>query len=260
MPASPESPLPLRRRLFRRRIEAALTDRASGLAIGAVILVSAVAYVLGVRGQIAPDAWQTGLLAGGAFVVLRAVLRLFSRIEDPTLLRDVLSQHFGAEIRADPDVTRLSRQVIEQRLQLATARAEAPAALARSIDALIPALDQRLDLIAIEARATASRRGAARFQAGMSQLARQRLTEVTRIADSAEPGRAETARKAADGLSAQVEASGGLVAHAADRQIALDHAAAEFGTIVAHALLALSKGDRAALDALAQDPATKGAV
>jgi hypothetical protein len=248
----PDTPLPLRRRLFRRQVEAALTDRGSGLAIGAVILVSASAYVMGVRGLIAPAAWQAGLAAGSAFVVLRAVLRLFGRTDDPALLRDILTQHFGEEIRADPDVTRLSRQVIEQRLQLASVRAEAPAALGRSVDALLPVLDRRLDAIAAEAKAAASRRGAVRFQAGMAQLARQRLTEVSRIAEGAPSENAAIARKTADGLSAQVAASGGLAAHAEDRLLALDHAVAEFGTIVAQALLALSKGDRAAIDALIQ--------
>jgi hypothetical protein len=229
-----------------------LTDRGSGLALGAVLLVTATAYVLGVRGVLAPTAWQAGLAAGGAVVVLRAALRLISKDEDPAQLRDVLTQHFGEEIRSDPDVTRLSRQVIEQRLQLAAARSEAPAALARAVDALVPSLNRRLDQIAVEARAAASHRGAARFQAGMGQMARQRLTEVARIADAADPGRVETARKAADGLSAQVKATGGLVAHAEDRLLALDHAVAEFGTTVAQALLALSKRDRAALDALAR--------
>jgi hypothetical protein len=216
-----------------------------------VILVTAGAYVMGVRAVLAPTAWQAGLVAGGAFVLLRSALRLFSRAEDPDLLRDVLTQHFGEEIRADPDVTRLSRQVIEQRLQLAIARRKAPAAFARSIDALVPSLNRRLDLIAVEARAAASQRGAARFQAGMGQMARQRLTEVARIADGAEPGRVETARKAADGLSAQVAATGGLVAHAEDRLLALDQSVAEFGTVVAQALLALSKGDGTALADLA---------
>jgi hypothetical protein len=247
------SRLPLRRRLFRRRVEAALTDRGSGLALGAVILVTATAYVLGVRGVLAPTAWQAGLVAGGAFVVLRAVLRLFSRSEDPAILREVLTQHFGEEIRNDPDVSRLSRQAIEQRLQLSTALADAPPQLARAGEALLPTLDLRLDRIADEARSAATRRAGARFQAGMGQMARQRLTEVARIADAADPLRVETARKAADGLSAQVAATGGLVAHAEDRLLALDHAVAEFGTTVAQALLALSKGDRATLDALARN-------
>jgi hypothetical protein len=253
MTESAESRLPLRRRLFRRRVEAALTDRGSGLALGAVILMTATAYVLGVRGILAPTAWQAGLVAGGAFVLLRSVLRLFGRGEDPAILRQVLTQHFGEEIRNDPDVSRLSRQAIEQRLQLATALAEAPPALARAGDALLPPLDLRLDRIADEARSAATRRAGARFQAGMGQMARQRLTEVARIADGADPGRVETARRAADGLSAQVEAAGGLVAHAEDRLLALDHAVAEFGTTVAQALLALSKGDRATLDALARN-------
>ena len=215
----PESLLPLRRRLFRRRVEAALTDRGSGLALGAVLLVTATAYVLGVRGVLAPAAWQAGLVAGGAFVLLRSVLRLFGGGDDPSLLRQVLIQHFGEEIRNDPDVSRLSRQAIEQRLQLATALAEASPQLARAGTALLP----------------------------------QRLTEVVRIADAADPIRVETARKAADGLSAQVAATVGLVAHAEDRLLALDHAVAEFGTTVAQALRALSKGDRATLDALARN-------
>jgi hypothetical protein len=92
----------------------------------------------------------------------------------------------------------------------------------------------------------------------MGQMARQRLTEVARIADSAEPALVETARRAADGLSAQVKATVGLVAHAEDRLLALDHAVAEFGTTVAQALLALSKRDRAALDALARTASAPG--
>ena len=243
--------LPLHRRLFRRRIEAALTDRASGLALGAVILVTATAYVLGVRGLIAPSAWQPGLVAGGAFVLLRSVLRLFSRREDPVLMREVLTQHFGEEIRNDPDVSRLSRQAIEQRLQLSSALAEAPPALARAGKALLQPLDHRLDRIADEARTAANRRGVARFQAGMAQLANQRLTEVSRIAETSTDEKAAAARKAADWLSAQVAASGGLVSHAEDRLLALDHAVADFGTVVARALLALSKQDRAELEAMA---------
>jgi hypothetical protein len=248
-----ETALPLRRRLRRRRILDALADRGAALALGAVLMLVAAAYVLGVRGVLAPVAWQAGLGAGMAFVLLRALFGLLRRGDDPTVLREVLSAHFGEEIRADPDVTRLARQAIEQRLQLASARAAAPAALARAIDALVPSLDRRLDTIAIEARAAASRRGAARFQAGMAQMARQRLTEVTRIADAAAPDVAATARKAADGLSAQVAASGGLVTHAEDRLIALDHAVAEFGTVVAQALLSLSKADRDALELLGRD-------
>jgi hypothetical protein len=251
-----ESRTPLRRRLFQRRVEVALTDRGSGLALGAVILVTASAYVLGVRGVLAPTAWQAGLVAGGAFVLLRSVLRLFSRKDDPAILREVLTTHFGADIRNDPDVSRLSRQAIEQRLQLATALAEAPSALARVGEALLPPLDRRLDRIASEARSAATRRAGARFQAGMGQMARQRLSEVAQIAEAADPTRVETARKAADKLSAQVEATGGLVAHAEDRLLALDHAVAEFGTTVAQALLALSKGDRASLDALARNAST----
>jgi hypothetical protein len=247
------SRLPLRRRLFRRQVETALTDRGSGLALGAVILVTATAYVLGVRGLLAPAAWQAGLVAGTGFVVLRSILRLFGRGEDPALLRSVLTQHFGEEIRNDPEVSRLSRQAIEQRLQLTSALAEAPPHLARVGAALLPSLDMRLDRIADEARSAAARRAGARFQAGMGQMARQRLSEVSRIAEAADPGRVETARKAADGLSAQVEATGGLVAHAEDRLLALDHAVAEFGTTVAQALLALSKGDRAALEVLARN-------
>ncbi|MGL4237745.1 hypothetical protein, partial [Tabrizicola sp.] len=216
-------------------------------------LITATAYVLGVRGLVAPVAWQAGLVAGGVFVLFRAFFGLFGRRDDPDLLREVLIEHFGESIREDPDVSRLSRQAIEQRLQLATAQASAPAPLARAVDALSPALDRRLDVIAVEGRAAASRRGAARFQAGMAQMARQRLTEVSRIADAADSETAATARKAADGLTAQVAASGGLVAHAEDRLMALDHAVAEFGTAVARALLALSKGDREAIEALAQD-------
>ena len=48
------------------------------------------------------------------------------------------------------------------------------------------------------------------------------------------------ARKVVDGLTAQVQASGGLVAHAEHRLMALDHAVAEFGTVVAQVLLSLS--------------------
>jgi len=245
--------MPLRRRLFRRRVEAALTDRGSGLALAAVILLTATAYVLGVRGILAPAAWQAGLAAGTGFVVLRAILRLFGRSEDPALLRQVLTRHFGDAIRNDPEVSRLARQAIEQRLQLASALAEAPPRLARAGDALLPSLDRRLDRIADEARSAANRRAGARFQAGMGQMARQRLSEVARIADAADPARIETARKAADGLTAQVEATVGLVAHAEDRLLALDHAVAEFGTTVAQALLALSKEDRAMLDTLARN-------
>jgi hypothetical protein len=256
MAAEPANPLPLRRRLFRRRVEATLTDRGTALALGAVLLLTAAAYVLGARGQLAPIAWQAGLAAGGAFVFLRTFLGLFARRDDPDLLREVLAEHFGEGIRDDHEVTRLSRQAIEQRLQLAVAQFAAPPALARAVDALLPALDRRLDLIAVEGRAAASRRGAARFQAGMAQMAQQRLTEVTRIADAADPDKAATARKAADGLSAQVAASGGLVSHAEDRLMALDHAVAEFGTVVARALLALSKEDRTGLEALANDLTT----
>jgi hypothetical protein len=252
MTESPER-LPLRRRLFRRRVEAALTDRGSGLALGAVIVVTAAAYVLGVRGVLAPTAWQAGLVAGGAFVLLRSALRLFGGREDPALLREVLTTHFGEEIRNDPDVSRLSRQAIEQRLQLSDALASAPSALARAGEALLPPLDLRLDQIASEARAAALRRAGARFQAGMAQLANQRLTEVSRIAKTSSDEKAEAARKAADWLSAQVEASGGVVSHAEDRLLALDHAVADFGTVVARALLALSKQDRATLDSLARN-------
>jgi hypothetical protein len=246
-----ETPLPLGRRIFRLRIASALTDRGSGLALGVVILVTAGAYVLGVRGMLSPTAWQAGLLAGAAFVLLRSLLRLFDRAEDPTMLREALASHFGEEIRVDPDVTRLSRQAIEQRLQLSAARNEAPAALARSVDLLLPVLNQRLDRIAVEARAAAAQRGAARFQAGMGQMAQQRLTEVTRIASNQTSSSAEIARRAADGLTAQVAATGGLVAYAEDRLLSLDQAVAEFGTVVARALLALSKADGSALADLA---------
>jgi hypothetical protein len=253
MSPTPDRGPSLRSRLARRRLWDALADRGAALALGAVLIVSAGAYVLGVRGMLTPIAWQAGLVAGLGFVVLRALLGLVSRRDDPLVLRDELSTHFGEEIRADPDVTRLARQAIEQRLQLAAAQAGAPRALARAVNTVLPSLDQRLDVIASEARAAASRRGAARFQAGMAQLARQRLTEVTRIAEGAEPEVAASARKAADGLSAQVEATGGLVAHAEDRLMALDHAVAEFGTLVAQALLSVSKGDRAALELLGRD-------
>lgn len=243
----------LRRRLFRRRLREALAGRGTALALGAVLIVTASAYVLGVRGVLTPVAWQAGLAAGLGFVVLRAILGLIGRREDPAALREVLAEHFGAEIRADPEVTRLARQAIEQRLQLAEAQALAPPTLARAVQEILPSLDRRLDLIAAEARTAVSGRGAARFQAGMAQMARRRLTEVTRIADAAAPDVAATARKAADGLSAQVAASGGLVAHAEDRLMALDHAVAEFGTVVAQALLSLSKGDQAALELLGRD-------
>jgi vacuolar-type H+-ATPase subunit E/Vma4 len=250
--------IPLSSRLARRRIENAVADRGSALALGAVLLVTAAAYVLGVRGLVAPAAWQAGLAAGGAFVLLRAILGLATQRDDPNLLRDVLTTHFGEEIRADPDVTRLSRQAIEQRLQLSAAQVEAPRPLAKVIDGMLPALNQRLDLIAAEARAAASGRGAARFQAGMAQLAQQRLTEVSRIAKAADTDRAALARKAADGLTAQVAASGGVVAEAEDRLIVLDQAVADFSTAVARALLALSKGDRDGLAALARDLAQTG--
>ncbi len=253
MAPGPDHSPTLSRRLFRRRIEGALADRGTALALGAVLLITASAYVLGVRGVIAPFAWQAGLAAGAAVIALRIVFGLFGRRDDPAQLREVLAQHFGDEIRADPDVTRLARQAIEQRLQLAAAQVDAPAPLSRAVDGLLPPLDRRLDTIAIEARAAAARRGAARFQAGMAQMARQRLTEVTRIADAADPDTAATARRAADGLTAQVAASGGVVAHAEDRLMALDHAVAEFGTLVAQALLLLSKGDREALELLARD-------
>jgi hypothetical protein len=253
MTDGPKAALPLHRRLRRRRVWDALADRGSALALGSVLVLVAAAYVLGVRGVLAPVAWQAGLGAGLAFVVLRALLGLFRRDDDPAVLREVLSAHFGDEIRIDPDVTRLARQAIEQRLQLAAARVAAPTALARAIDGLVPALDHRLDFIAVQARAAASRRGAARFQAGMAQMARQRLSEVTRIADAGDPDTAATARRAADGLSAQVAASGGVVAHAEDRLMALDHAVAELGTLVAQALLHVSKGDREALERLCRD-------
>ncbi|MFO1203512.1 MAG: hypothetical protein U1E58_12840 [Tabrizicola sp.] len=253
MTPTPDRGPSLRSRLARRRAWDALADRGAALALGAVLIVSATAYVLGVRGVLTPVAWKAGLAAGLGFVVLRAVLGLASRRDDPAVLREELAAHFGEEIRADPDVTRLARQAIEQRLQLATAQDAAPRPLARAVDMILPSLDQRLDVIAVEARAAASRRGAARFQAGMAQLARKRLTEVTRIAEGAAPDVAATARKAADGLTAQVEATGGLVAHAEDRLMALDQAVAEFGTLVAQALLSLSKGDRAALELLGRD-------
>jgi vacuolar-type H+-ATPase subunit E/Vma4 len=253
MSPTPDRGPSLRSRLARRRLWDAVADRGAALALGAVLVVTAGAYVLGVRGVLTPVAWQAGLAAGLGFVVLRALLGLIARRDTPEILREELAAHFGEEIRADPDVTRLARQAIEQRLQLATAQAAAPRPLARAIDTILPSLDQRLDVIASEARAAASRRGAARFQAGMAQMAQQRLTEVTRIADAAAPDVAATARKAADGLTAQVAASGGLVAHAEDRLIALDHAVAEFGTVVAQALLSLSKGDLAALELLGRD-------
>jgi hypothetical protein len=253
MAAVPDRRPTLAQRRFRHRVAATLGDRGTALALGVVLVITATAYVLGVRGTLAPIAWQAGLIAGGAFVLVRAFLGLFGRRDDIAELREVLAKHFGEEIRADPDVTRLARQAIEQRLQLATAQAEAPAALARAVDGVLPPLDRRLDTIAIEARAAASRRGAARFQAGMAQMARQRLTEVTRIADASAADVAATARKAADGLTAQVAASGGVVAHAEDRLMALDQAVAEFGTLVAQALLLLSKGDRAALELLGRD-------
>ena len=243
----------LRRRLFRRRLSGTLAGRGTALALGAVLIVTAAAYVLGVRGVLAPVAWQAGLAAGLGFVVLRAVLGLVGQRDDPSALREVLAEHFGPEIRADPEVTRLARQAIEQRLQLAEAQALAPTRLARAVDAILPSLDQRLDVIAAEARAAVTGRGAARFQAGMAQLARRRLTEATRIADGAESEASATARKVVDGLTAQVQASGGLVAHAEHRLMALDHAVAEFGTVVAQVLLSLSRGDQAALELLGRD-------
>lgn len=253
MVPTPDRGPSLRRRLARRRLWDALADRGAALALGAVLIMTAGAYVLGVRGVLTPVAWQAGLAGGLGFVVLRALLGLVSRQDDPVILREELAALFGEEIRADPEVTRLARQAIEQRLQLASAQAGAPRALARAVGTVLPALDQRLDTIAHEARSAASRRGAARFQAGMAQMARQRLTEVSRIAEGAEPEVAATARKAADGLSAQVQATGSLVAHADDRLMALDHAVAEFGTLVAQALLSLSKGDQAALELLGRD-------
>jgi hypothetical protein len=224
---------PLRRRLFRHRSREVLAGRGTARALGAVLIVAALAYVLGVRGVLSPVAWQTGLAAGIGFVVLRALLGLIGHRDDPAALRGDLAQLFGPKIRADPKVTRLARQPIEQRLQLAEAQALAPSGLARAVDGILPSLDQRLDAIAAKARAAVTGRGAARFQAGMAQLARKRLTEVTRIAAGAGTETAETARKVAHGLTAQVEASGGLVAHAEHRLMALDHAVAEFGTFVA---------------------------
>lgn len=244
---------PLRRRLFRARLAATFAGRGTALALGSVLLITASAYVLGVRGVLGAQAWQAGLAAGAGFAMLRAVFGLFGGQDDPDLLREALASHFGPEVRDDHEVTRLSRQVIEQRLQLATAMAAAPADLARKASRLLPALDRRIDLIVGEARSAATRRGTARFQAGMAQLAQQRLTEVSRIAATPESSNAVTARKAADGLSAQVEATTGLVAHAEDRLMVLDHSVAEFGTLVTRTLLALSKADIAGLDALARD-------
>jgi hypothetical protein len=252
MEAGPQ-PSPLRRRLFRARLGATLTGRGTALALGAVLLITASAYVLGVRGVLGPQAWKAGLAAGAGFAMLRAVLGLFDTRDDPDLLREALASHFGEEIRDDHEVTRLSRQVIEQRLQLATAIAAAAPDLARKASRLLPALDGRIDLIVGKARSAATRRGTARFQAGMAQLAKQRLTEVSRIAEASDSRNAATARKAADGLSAQVEATTGLVDHAENRLMVLDHAVAEYGTLVTRALLALSKADPAGLEALARD-------
>lgn len=253
MTAGPVHPRPLRRRLFRARLAASLAGRGTALALGAVLLISATAFVLGQRGLVSPLAWQAGLSAGAGFAVLRALLGLFGSPDDPDLLRGVLAEHFGADIREDPDVTRLSRQVIEQRLQLASAIEVAPRELATKANRLLPGLDRRLDIISLEAQSAATRRGAARFQAGMAQLAQKRLSEVSRIAESGSSSNSATARKAAEGLSAQVEATTGLVDHAEGRLMALDQSVAEFGTFVTRALLALSKGDHSGLDELTAD-------
>lgn len=255
MVARPVLSRPLRRRLFWARFWATLAGRGTALALGAVLLVTASAYVLGQRGVLGPLAWQAGLAAGGGFALLRAVLGLFGSKEDPDLLRQVLAELFGDEIRDDPNVTRLARQVIEQRVQLSKAVTDARGVIARRISRLMPALDDRLDLIAHAARKAANRRVTARFQAGMAQLAQQRLTEVSSLATAADPDTAATARRAADGLAAQVEATGGLVAHAEGRLMELDQAVAEYGTLVMRALLILSKSDFSGLEALAIDAA-----
>ncbi|MGL4239358.1 hypothetical protein, partial [Tabrizicola sp.] len=79
MSTTEDRPLPLSRRLFRRRLGAALADRGTALALGVVLLITATAYVLGVRGLVAPVAWQAGLVAGGVFVLFRAFFGLFGR-------------------------------------------------------------------------------------------------------------------------------------------------------------------------------------
>ncbi|MFM7444703.1 MAG: hypothetical protein ACKO2N_12480, partial [Tabrizicola sp.] len=91
MVPTPDRGPSLRRRLARRRLWDALADRGADLALGAVLIVTAGAYVLGVRGVLAPVAWQAGLAAGLGFVVLRALLGLFTRPENPAVLREELA-------------------------------------------------------------------------------------------------------------------------------------------------------------------------
>lgn len=246
--AGPSPPaLPLRRRLRRLRIEAAVTNLGTAVSGGLVVVVATAAYVLGRRGAIAPDAWLIGLGVGLAVVATKAVADLLDRDDEPTLMRHALVQAFGDSIANDPDLTRMARQGIEQRVRLSQAQARAPGPVARALDPVLAEMDSWLDQLIALARLVARHRTDARFHSGMATLARQRLSSMeARTFDAGTMAIAPRLRQTAGGLAAQLEASGDFTAHVEGLTLQLEHGLSELGAASARIMLAVSQGDIAA--------------
>jgi hypothetical protein len=203
--------------------------------------------VLGQRGAIAPNAWMIGLGVGLSVVAAKVVADVLDRDDEPLLMRHALVQAFGDSIANDPDLTRMARQGIEQRVRLSEARARAPGPAARALDPALAEMDGWMDQLIALARLVARYRTDARFQSGMATLVRQRLSTMeARATDAGATAIAPRLRQTAGGLQAQLEASGDFTAHVEGLTLRLEHGLSELGAASARIMLALSQGDSAA--------------
>lgn len=241
------APSAIRRRFRAARIEAALTGPGTAIILGGLLLAAVGAYVAGLRGMLAPDAWIYGLAAGLPVLALKVWGDLYDRDDDAVVWRQVLTDAFGPEMRLDPEVTRQARQAIEFRVRLAEAEAKAGSAARARTAPLVARLDGWLDAIVRLAREVSTQRGEASFQSSLATRARSRQGEVkARAGTAGDDDLARQLEATAQGLGAQIASAEGFSRHAEGGLLRLEHAVAAFGAACSQLVLDLLRGDGSA--------------
>lgn len=234
----------LRQRLYKARLEAALTGTGSAVLLGFVIIASAATYVLGLRGFLRAEAWMVALGAGAFVMVIKVGLDLIAPTADTARLRRVLFDAFGDDMRNDAELSRQARQAIEFRVRLAEAEERADGISRRRVSAILVGIDTWMDGIVRLAHEVATHRGEANFQSGLASKARERRKEMQSRATKADGDMALTRqlRGTIDGLDRQITAAADYARFVEAGRLKLESSVAAFGAINGQVIMALADG------------------
>lgn len=225
----------LRRAVRQADLVEALLSPISGAALGLSAVISAAAFVAGLRGLIAPNAWIAGLVAGAVWVLISAIgAGLFSRRMTPETARAILMESFGEDVGRQSDVARPVRAAVETRIRLAEAAEKAPAGLRSPVARIEAAADNLMTALVPLAQGLAAQKGGLQFHSGMASAAQQR-------SDGATPG-----------LTRQIAASRALAEHTASETRRLEDAVAGFASVASELALHLARGQGLGLSDLAR--------